>query len=480
MQNLKSKTVKGGFFLTVVSVINQAVAVILNIVLARLLLAEDFGTVALATTYIGFIAVFTNISFGSSIIHFTNISKNQISTLYWLDMIMKLFSFLVVFLSAQFVANYYEKIELSNIIRVTSLFILMYPFFILQHKILERDLKFNITSKIIVIATILSAIVAIIGALNGMGIYALVLQTLSLTFFRLILTLKYCKWRPNFYFKFSEVKEMFWYSLKYDIGNGFQYLTRNIDYLIMGKLFSSKVIGFYAFSYNIMYTPVKRVSNVFNDILFPSLSKIKNDKVKMKVAYFKSKQLVAMVVFPVMVIVAFNSEFIVEFVFGTKWMEAVPIVQVLCFAGAFQSITQFSSAVFASLGKPEITTYISVLRAVMTISAILIGSYYGIQTVVWLLLFSKILDWFITHIILGLKLKFKIADFWTYLKGVVICVICLSFIEYFFKNTDVNILSSPLVKLLIEIIIAILIILFYYKMIIKDIYKSIIKKSSIN
>lgn len=477
MQNLKSKAVKGGFFLASTSILNQIVAIGLNVILARLLLAEDFGTVALATTYIGFIAIFTNISFGSSIIHYANIKNSQISTLYWLDLMTKLFSFFVVFLSAQFVAIYYDKPELRNIIRLTSLFILMYPFFIFQHKILERDLKFNITSKIIVIATILSAIVAIIAAFSGMGVYALVLQTLSLTFFRLILTLYYCKWRPTFYFKFSEVKEMFWYSLKYDIGNGFQYLTRNIDYLIMGKLFSSKIIGYYAFSYNIMYTPVKRVSNVFNDILFPSLSKIKDDKAKMKVAYFKSKQIVAMIVFPIMAIVAFNVEFIVKFVFGVKWLEAIPIVKVLCFAGAFQAITQFSGAVFASLGKPEITTYISVIRAIMTVSAIFIGSYYGIQTVVWLLLFTKILDWIITHIILGLKLKFKVNDFWIYLKGVIICLLCLACIEYLFKYTHINIITSLPMKLLIEILIASLIVLYFHKVIIMEIYKSIKKKN---
>ncbi len=476
MSELKNKTIKGGFFLTITNVVTQIVAVVLNVILARLLFAEDFGLVALATTYIGFIAVFTNISFGSSVIHFTDINKNQISTLFWLDLITKLFSFLVIFFTAQFVADYFDKPELTNIIRLTSLFILLYPFFIIQHKILERDLKFNITSKIIIIATLLSAIIAIIGAYSGLGIYALVIQALSLTFFRLILTLKYCKWRPNFYFKFNEIKEMFWYSLKYDLGNGFQYLTRNIDYLILGKLFSSKIIGYYAFSYNIMYTPVKRISNVFNDILFPSLSKIKGDNAKMKAVYLKSKQLVAMVVFPVMVIVAFNAELIIDFVFGSKWIEAVPIVQVLCFAGAFQSITQFSSAIFASLGKPEVTTYLSVFRFVMTITAIIIGSLYGIQKVVWLLLISKIIDWGLTHIVLSMYLSFKLNDFWRILDGVIVCVSSLTLIEYFFMYYEFIAISNVIVKLIIEIVLAVLIIILYYKSIIIDIYKSIIKK----
>ncbi|WP_353779887.1 oligosaccharide flippase family protein [Winogradskyella sp. 3972H.M.0a.05] len=477
MHDLKSKTVKGGFFLTITSVLNQVVAIVLNIVLARLLLAEDFGIVALSTTYIGFIAVFTNISFGSSVIHFADMNKNQISTLYWLDLMTKVFSFLIVFFTAQFVADYYEKPELTNIIRATSLFILLYPFFIVQHKILERDLKFNITSKIIVIATVLSAVVAIVGAFCGLGVYALVLQVLSLTFFRLIFTLKYCKWRPNFYFKFNEVREMFWYSLKYDLGNGFQYITRNIDYLIMGKLFSSKIIGYYAFSYNIMYTPVKRVSNVFNDILFPSLSKVKDDLQKMKIGYFKSKQLVAMIVFPVMTLVALNAELIIEFVFGSKWLEAVPIIRILCFAGAFQSITQFTSAVFASLGKPEITTYISVVRTIMTIAAIVIGSFYGILTVVWLLLISKIVDWILTHILLRLYLKFDLRDFWKYLKGILVCVLFLFMLEYVFtfsQFTELHINAT--LKLVFETLLAFLITMLFYKSIIIDLYKTIRKK----
>src|SRR5690606_10075143 len=97
---------------------------------------------------------------------------------------------------------------------------------------------------------------------------------------RLVLIMLYKRWMPNLYFNFKEIKHMIWYSLKFKGSNMVMYFERNIDYLILGKFFTSIILGYYAFAYNIMYTPVKRISYIFSDVLFPSFSSFKNDKRK--------------------------------------------------------------------------------------------------------------------------------------------------------------------------------------------------------
>ena len=103
---------------------------------------------------------------------------------------------------------------------------------------------------------------------------------------------------------------------------------------------------------------MKRISYIFSEVLFPSFSSFKDDKQKIINGYFKSVNLIALVSVPAMTILAFNADLIINFVFGHKWDEAIPIVRILCFAGAIQSISQFGGVYFfPSIGKPEVSMY---------------------------------------------------------------------------------------------------------------------------
>lgn len=479
MDNLKVKTIKGGLFLGITNLITQVFAVILNVVLARQLMVESFGVIALATTYMGFISLFTTIGFGSAIIYNNKATDAQISTLYWLNFILGIFTFLALIITAPLASEYYLEPDLTKVILYSSITILIFPFFIIHQKLLERDLRFDLIARIIVFSTFLSSIVAISAAYMDYGVFALVAQIISMSIFKLIFTLYFSDWKPKFIFKLREVKGMVWFALKYKAAQGLLYVERNVDYLILGKIFTSTILGYYAFSYNIMYMPVKKISNIFNDILFPSLSKLKNDREKILSAYFQSKQLIAMVAFPIMTLVAFNAEIIISFVFGDKWIEAIPILQILCFAGAFQSISQFGSAIFNSIGRPEKSIYLAILRSFMTVLAIIGGSFYGILAVAYLLLLTKILSWFIILIAIRLEISYEFNNIWNYLKGIIICIICLSISEVIFeKNLYFEI--SSLLELVIQIFLALVIIHSFYKKVIRDLITTIVLKINVN
>ena len=479
MDNLKVKTIKGGLFLAITNVITQVFAVILNIVLARQLMVESFGVIALASTYMGFISLFTTIGFGSAVIHNYKATDNQISTLYWLNFILGIFTFLVIIITAPLAAGYYLEPDLTKVILYSSINMLVFPFFITHQKLLERDLRYDLIGRIIVFSTFLCSVTAMSAAYMDYGVFALVAQLVSMSVFKLIFTLYFSDWKPKFAFKLREVKGMVWFALKYKTAQGVLYIERNVDYLILGKIFTSTILGYYAFSYNIMYTPVKRISNIFNDILFPSLSKLKNDREKIIRAYFQSKQLIAMVAFPIMTLVAFNAEIIISFVFGDKWIEAIPILKILCFAGAFQSISQFGNAIFNSIGRPEKSLYIAIARSFMTVAAIIGGSYYGILAVAYLLLLTKILNWFIVLIAIRLEIRYEFYNIWKYLKGTIFCIIGLSISEVIFESNLYFDISS-LLELVIQIFLALVIIHSFYKKVIRDLITVIAHKTNVN
>lgn len=471
----KSKIIKGGFYLTIVNVLSQFLAIVVNIVLARLLLPEDFGLVALTMTYIGFITLFTNMGFGSSIIHENETSENQLSSIYWLNYALSIGSFLIIISTSQFTAIFYEEPKLTSIVIVAAINILLNPFYIVQYKLLERDLEFKTISKINLSGTLIGSIAAVIGAYLGIGVYALILQSLVSSIVRLFLIIFYNRWFPKFYFNYKEIKHMIWYSLRFKASEMAMYFERNIDYLILGKFFTSVILGYYAFAYNIMYTPVKRISYIFSEVLFPSFSSFKNDKIKIIKGYFKSVNLIALVSIPAMTILAFNADFIIHLVFGQKWDGAIPIVRILCFAGAVQSISQFGGVIFSSIGKPEVTLYISIGRTILTVLAIVIGVQFGVLWVAYMLVIAKVLSFILFLFVLNHYIPFSILQLYNSLKGPIISLISLTIIYVLFY---INYLSvSDWILLSIMIVVEVIILYIFHKKTILGILKVLKEKS---
>ena len=439
MTLIKSKIIKGGFYLTIVNASSQLLAVVVNIVLARLLLPEDFGLVALTMSFIGFITLFTSMGFGASIIHETDITQQKLSSIYWLNFGLSIVSFVIIISSSQFAADFYDEQQLRSIVYVAAMNILITPFFITHYKLLEKKLEFKTISKINLSGTVIGSLAAIIGAFLGIGVYALILQSLVSTIVRLILVLFFKNWKPSIYFNFNEIKEMAWYSLKFKGSNIAFYFERNIDYLILGKFFTSATLGYYAFAYNIMYTPVKRISYVFSEVLFPSFSSFKNDKEKIMNGYFKSVQLIAMVSIPAMTILAFNAELIIQTVFGQKWDAAIPIVRILCFAGAIQSISQFGSVIFSSIGKPEVELYVSVGRTILTVLAIIVGVHYGVLWVAYLLVVAKAASYLLFLLVLNHHISFSLTRLIKSIKGSIITFLALYTINLLYCFNYLNV-----------------------------------------
>ncbi|WP_412560012.1 lipopolysaccharide biosynthesis protein [Winogradskyella sp. MIT101101] len=477
MALVKSKIIKGGFYLTIVNLLSQLLAIVVNIVLARLLLPEDFGLVALTMTFIGFITLFTNMGFGSSIIHQSDTSQEQLSSIYWLNFGLSITSFLIVISTAHLAADFYDEERLTSIVHIAALSILLNPIFIIHYKLLERDLEFKTISRINLTGTVIGSLAAIAGAFLGFGVYALLLQPLVSSAVRLIFVLICKKWKPSIHFNFKEIKGMVWYSMRFKASNMALYFERNIDYLILGKFFTSVILGYYAFAYNIMYTPVKRISYIFSEVLFPSFSSFKEDKIKIINGYFKSVTLVAMVSVPAMAILAFNAELVIQTVFGNKWNEAIPIVRILCFAGAIQSISQFGGVVFASIGKPEVELYVSIGRTILTILAIVIGVQYGILWVAYLLVVAKALSYLLFLIVLNHHIPFSIKRLLQSLKGPMVSLVLLStiYLLYYFKYLKIE----ALLLLVIMLIVATVILFIFHRQTITNVL-NIIKEKQID
>ncbi len=473
---LKTKLVIGGAYLAGTNVLGQVFAIIINIVLARLLHPEDFGVIALSGTYIGFISLFSAVGFGSAVIYYKELDQRQTSSIYWMNFLFSVVTFLVIVLTAPLAAGFYNTPSLTGIVRWSALGILVSPFFMINYKLLERNLEFKLLAILNLSSTIIGSLLGVLAAFLHFGVYALVVQSLSSIVIKMFLILYHSSWRPLFYFNWVDIKSPIWYSVKFKASNSVLYVERNIDYLILGKIFRPQQLGYYSFAYNIMYTPVKRISYIFSNMLFPALSSLKNDNSRLLSTYFRSSQLIAIVAFPMMTLLALNADWLIPTVFGEQWGDAVPVIKILSFAGAIQSVGQLGAIVFPSIGKPEISVYLSIIRSMFTILAILGGSHYGLIGVAYALIFAKALSLIVTFIFVYRFLPFDIFDLVKIFVGPITNMVIL-FVVYNALSSSQMSISGGMAQFVLMSIISLGISLLFHKSIIMDIVKVLFNRT---
>jgi O-antigen/teichoic acid export membrane protein len=171
-----------------------------------------------------------------------------------------------------------------------------------------------------------------------------------------------------------------------------------------------------------------------------------------------------------MALIAFNAELIIHFIFGVKWSEAIPILEVLCFAGAIQSISQVGGVIFSSTGKPELGIYFAFIRTSLTTISVIVGSYFGIMTVAYLLLISKGLSFGLLLILIRRYIHFDWIDFFNHIKVQFATVGSLAIVYISFMNLD-HTLSW--LKFLVMLILIFGITLSYHFKLIKEIFINI-------
>jgi O-antigen/teichoic acid export membrane protein len=225
-----------------------------------------------------------------------------------------------------------------------------------------------------------------------------------------------------------------------------------------------------------MYTPVKKITYIFNSILFPSFSQIKEPN-KIIIGYFRSVQLVSMRSLPLMAIISYNAEFIIPFIFGSKWVGAIPLVQILAFAGAIQSVSLLGSVIFSSIGKPEINIYLALIRSALVVVAIFIGNFYGIIMITKLLVISSFLSLILIALLVRKYIDFSLLNYFRYMKGSLINVFILTIAQIFFVN--VKLLNDlELIKIFSMILVTIVTTYIFHSEILNELYRIIKNKLS--
>lgn len=415
--SLSRTVIHSGLWLQTSKLLQLAANFIVTAILARLLNPEDFGLVGIVFIYTTFITLFTRVGFGYAIIQHQDATRQQISTLFWLNCIFGLFTTGIVAGTASLASRFYEYEALVPLIQVISVNFLISPLYRLHRKMMEKELLFHRLAKIDIMAAVASGLVGVGCAFWGFEAYSLVFQSISFNVFGLVGVRLAFRWNPAYAFSWKNARQMIYFSLKMKGAHVTRYFERNIDLFILGKMLPVEVFGFYSLANRIIYFPLRRIANTFTDILFPSFSRIQADLQKIKIGYLKTIQLIAIFIFPFILLIALYARPLVLFVFGQQWLPIVKVLFILAAVGAVQSIEILSVIIFPAINRPEVSFKLGIIQVIVTGIASYIGSLYGLTGAAVAILIAKSLLFVISLAILKYYIKFTFSDVLKYLAG---------------------------------------------------------------
>lgn len=432
MSSLKQKTVSGLSWSFVDAIGNYGVSFVVGIVLARLLSPREFGLIGMITVFIAISESFINSGFSNALIRKQNCTDADYSTVFYFNLVVGVLFFGILYSSAPAIAGFFKEPELVQVVRVMALVLIVDSLSIIQRTILTKRIDFKTQTKVSLVASIGSGVIAIVMAFQGYGVWSLVVQRLSRQALNSLFLWIWNSWLPKLIFSLASFKELFGFGSKLLLSGLIDTIYRNIYYLIIGKFFSAQALGYYTKASDFKNVPSQGLNTVISRVSYPVLSSIQDDKPRLKQNYQRLIRSTMFITLILMLGLAAVAEPMIIVLIGEKWRPSIIYLQLLCFSGMMYPLQALNLNMLQVSGRSDLFLRLEIIKKILAIPVILIGIYFGI-----------------TAMILGIIVNSQIAYFLnSYWSG--------KFVNYPTKEQILNILPSFLLALCMAVAVFLL------------------------
>ncbi len=370
----------------------QIVQFIVSLVLARILMPEMYGTVALITVFITILQVFVDSGLGNALIQKRNADDLDFSTVFYTNLVFCFVLYLLLFFCAPLIADFYNNLELIPYIRVLGLILIISGVKNVQQAYVSRKLIFKKFFFATLGGTVIAAIVGITMAINGFGVWALIAQLLlNLIIDTLILWLT-VDWKPKLMFSFSRLKGLFSYGWKLLASSLLDAIYRNLTQLIIGKKYSSKDLAFYNKGDHFPNIIITNINSSIDSVLLPTMSNVQENKEKVKNMTRKSIKISTFVLAPLMMGLAFTSNNVVDLLLTAKWLPCVPYLCIFCITYMFYPIHTANLNAIKAMGRSDIFLKLEIIKKIVGIIILLITMNISVMAMAIGLIISSVLS----------------------------------------------------------------------------------------
>lgn len=463
MIDLKSKTIRGGAARLAAQVANFAIRTISLMVLARLLTPKDFGLVGMVTAFTGVLALFRDFGLSSAAIQRDTVTEEQVSTLFWINLLVGVLLTLMAVAMAPWIAAFYREPRLVGVTICLALALFLNAAGVQHGAMLQREMRFTTLSLINTIALILSTGAAIASAILGAGYWSLVVLAVTSPLISTIGNWWSVRWTPGLPRRKSGIRSMMRFGGTVTLNGLIWYIATNMDKVLLGKYWGTDALGLYGRAFQLINIPTDNINSAAGEVAFAALSRVQSDAIRLRNYFLKGYMLVLALTLPLAIGCALFADDLILVVLGHKWQAAAPIFRFLAPTILGFAIGNPLSWLLFSTGRVGRSTLMSLASSPLMIMAYYIGlqhgptgvaSAYSVAMMLWIL---PAIAWAV-H---GTGITFwdvLSAVKWPFVSGIVSAALA------YFTRSFVGLPASPLIRLILEtsiMVVAYLVVLIF-------------------
>jgi teichuronic acid exporter len=379
---LKEKTINGLLWSFVDNFAGQGISFIVGIILARILSPREFGLIGMITIFIAISQSFIDSGFSQALIRKKDCSSEDYSTVFYFNLATGILFFAGLFLAAPAISNFFHEPALKSIVQVLGLILVINSVTIIQRTILTKRIDFKLQARISVIASIISGAIAIILALLNFGVWSLVALQLSKQAINSFFLWLWNNWKPIFFFSKSSFKELFGFGSKLLISGLINTIYENVYYLIIGKYFLARELGYYTRADQFKNLPSQNLNSVIGRVSYSVLSSIQTDIPRLRNNYRKLIRSTMLISFILMLGMASVAKPMILTLIGVKWLPSVVYLQMLCFVGMFYPLHALNLDMLNVQGRSDLFLRLEIIKKILAVPIILLAVFIGIKAMI--------------------------------------------------------------------------------------------------
>lgn len=377
-ESLRGKTLKGMIWSFAENFSLQGIQFIIGILLARVLSPSDYGMVGMLAIFTAVSQTLINSGFSTALVRKIDRTQTDLSTTFYFNIVVGFVLYFVLFLSGPLIADFYNTPLLSDLIKVTTISLILNSLCIVQQALFTIKMDFKTQAKISVIGALVTGVGGVTMAYTGFGVWSIVWPGVFGGAVRCILLWIWGKWRPTWEYSWKSFKELFGFGSKLLASGLIDTIFVNIYPIIIGKKFSAADLGQYTRADGYAHLPATTVTGVLGRVTFPLLCQIQDDDARLQSTYRQLIKLSAYVVFPIMIGLAALAKPLIIFMITAKWAECIPYLQILCFSLMWYPIHALNLNLLQVKGRSDLFLRLEIIKKILGVAVLVIAIPFGI------------------------------------------------------------------------------------------------------
>ncbi len=376
MASFKKEIARGVFWIALAKYSGLFISLGVTAILAREISPSAFGTMAVATVIMAFLDIFTDMGIGPAVIQFKDLTEKQLNSLFIVGANIGLLLSVGLYFAATPLSIYYDDPILIKVTRILCISLLFNALNIVPNGLMLKAKRFRTVALRTLGFQLLCGCVAVYGALHGWGIYALIVTPVVTSVGVFLVNFINYPQRIILKIDLSVIKRIFGYSSFQFLFSFFNYFSRNVDKLIIGKYFSMAQLGYYEKSYRLMQLPLQNITFVISPVLHPILSSLQDNRHELGEKNSRLLVILSQISFPIGLILYFCAHEIIMIVFGPNWEPSVPVFQILALSLPLQMLLSTSGSIYQAAGKTNHMFYVGMCNTAVTVTGFIVAALY--------------------------------------------------------------------------------------------------------